>query len=419
VKETEPTNALARALRFIGVRRAAWLTAIALIIFIAFSQALRDQRVIVHQVTRSDVVQSIVASGRVESPLRVNIGSQIIGTVASVPVVEGDVVKAGQLLMLLEDGEAKASLAQAHAAVVQANTRLLQLREVGLPLALQVLRQAEVNLHNMYRQYERIRELEAQGFVGLAQLDDAQRTLDLAKSHLSAAQVQVKTNRSQGSDYLLAQAALEQANANVQIAIAKLSYTQIQAPVNGTLISHDVERGNVVQPGKTLMVLSPEDPMQLVVQIDEKNLAYIQYGQAAIGSADAYPNERFEATLTYINPSIDPQRGSVKVKFSVPNPPAYLKQDMTVSVDIEVAHRTNALVVPVEVVFDSTSNAPWVMKINDGRAQHQPVQLGVRGSGKVEIISGLQQGDQVISANTTTLIEGQRVHAVLNNSKLK
>ena len=96
----------------------------------------------------------------------------------------------------------------------------------------------------------------------------------------------------------------------------------IRAPVDGTLIARSVEPGNVVQAGKELMVLAPAGETQVVVQIDEKNLAQLKPGQQALASADAFPKERFRAELVYINPGIDALRGAVEVKLRVPEPPA-------------------------------------------------------------------------------------------------
>jgi HlyD family secretion protein len=364
-----------------------------------------------YAVTRSDIVQSVVASGHVETPSRITIGSQIVGTVAAIPVEEGQTVKAGQLLIALENSEAKAAEAQASAAVTQAQTRLRQLQELSLPTAQQAVHQAQINLQNVQRQYDRTKELRGQGFVGQSALDDAQHNLDLAKSQLRTAQLQVATNSAQGSDFQMAKSALAQAQANLKMAQARLEYTTIEAPVDGTLIARDVERGDVVQPGKALMVLSPAGQTQLVVQIDEKNLAALRMGQQALASADAYPDHRFPATLTYINPAIDPQRGSVEVKLNVPVAPPYLRQDMTVSVDIEVARRTDAIVAPAPAVHDINSNAPWVMTVDHGRARRRTVHLGIRGSTLVEIQSGLQPGELLISSNTASIADGQRVHS--------
>jgi HlyD family secretion protein len=380
-------------------------------------QWIQGPKVPTYTVRTGDILQTVVASGRVETPLRVSIGSQITGAVAAIPVEEGQSVAAHQVLVALEDSEAKASAAAAQATVVQAEARLKQIRDVAFPAAEQALRRAQANLANSRKQYERMKELEARKLVSQQQVDDAEMNREVAESEVRTAQLQVETNRPTGSDYAVADMALEQARANLTVAQAKLRYTQIEAPVDGTLIARDVERGDVVQPGKTLMVLSPAGQTQLVVQIDEKNLASLSLGQPALGSADAYPDQQFRAEVVYINPAIDADRGSVEVKLAVPDAPAYLRQDMTVSVDIEVARRVGTLIVAADAIHDASSGAPWVMKRSDGKVQRQAVKVGARGSGEVEILAGLHAGDQVISASNTNIAEGKRVRAVPANNR--
>ena len=363
-------------------------------------------------VTRGEVVQTVVASGRVATPRRVEIGSQITGTVDEIPVVEGQSVAAAQMLVTLKDDEYKAAVETARASVSQAEARLKQLRDVALPSAQQAARQAKATLLNARQQYDRVKDLSAKGFMGQSQLDDAKKTLDVAESQLRAAELQVETARASGSDYLIAKLALQQANANLGNALARLDYTTIEAPVAGTLITRDVEVGDVVQPGKVLMTLSPVGETQLVVQIDEKHLANLRLGQSALASADAYSAQTFDATLTYINPSVDPERGSIEVKLTVPSPPEYLRQDMTVSVDIEVARHADALTLPLDAVRDATGT-PWVMKVHDGHAVRQNVVLGALGSSKVEVTKGLIDAEPVLSATGNTVMPGQRVRVRL------
>lgn len=382
------------------------------------AQWLLGPKVPAYVVEQGNVLQTIVASGRVETPLRVDIGSQVTGAVAAIPVTEGQSVNAGQLLIALEDSEANAAVAAARAAVVQDQARLKQIREVTLPAAQQSLRRAQANLLNSNKQYERVKELKTSGVVTQSDFDTAQMNLEVAESDVQSAQLQVETNGLKGSDYLVANTALQQAQANLAAAVAKLNYTTIKAPVDGTLITRDVERGDVVQPGKALMVLSPAGQTQLVVQIDEKNLATLQVGQPALASADAYPQQNFPAEVVYINPAVDADRGSVEVKLKVPNAPAYLRQDMTVSVDVEVARHANTLTLAADAVHDSTSITPWVMKISDDKAKRQLVKLGARGAGKVEILEGLRAGELVIAAAGATVTEGKRVRAALSTDKV-
>ena len=367
----------------------------------------------VTKVVRRDVVQAIVASGRVETPYRVGIGSQIVGTVAKVPVAEGDRVKAGQVLIVLDAREAGALAKQAEVAVAQAEARLRQLRELQLPVASQSLRQAEVNLENAKATQERNRRLFESGFIGRSALDESRRALDVAQTQVDSARKQVETARPSGSDYAMAATALAQAQASLQAARARLAYTTIAAPRDGILIARDVEVGDVVQPGKSLMVLSPEGETQLVLQIDERNLSRLQIGQPALASADAYPNERFRAEVVYINPGVDPQRGTVEVKLRVADPPAYLRQDMTVSVDIEIERHANALALPADAVRDLGAAKPWVLEVNGSRTKRQDVTLGLRGEGWVEVRSGLEEGDLVVPAADTSVKPGRRVRTTL------
>lgn len=369
-------------------------------------------KVTVYPVERRELVQTVVASGRVETPLRVEIGSQVTGAIAAIPVNEGQAVKAGQVLIQLERSEADAAVEEARAALAQAGARLLQVRELGLPVARQTLRQAEANLETVRRQQHRNEQLFARGFIGQAQLDESQRAVHVAESQFAAAQVQARSVDERGSELLQARAALAQAQASLRLALARQGHTTIAAPLDGVLIARAAERGDVVQPGKVLMVLSPAGRTQLVVQIDEKNIALLHIGQPALASADAYPALRFGAELAYVNPAVDPQRGALEVKFDVPRPPAYLRQDMTVSVDIEVARRASAIVVPSEALHDSASGAPWVMKVAGRRLRRQQVALGVNGAGNTEIVAGLQPGELVAAAGTAGLAEGTRVRPV-------
>jgi HlyD family secretion protein len=363
------------------------------------------------QLQRGELIQTVVASGRIETPARVDVGSQIIGRVAAVPVKEGQTVKAGQLLIELEASDEKAALEQAAAAVRQAEVKLRQFHEQTQPMAEQALRQAQVTLLNIQKQYDRQRELVAQGFIGKAQLDDAQRNLDIAKSQYSSVQLQLQSTQPKGSDYQLASAALEQARANLHAAQARLDHSKITAVADGVLILRDVERGDTVQPGKVLMVLSPVGLTQLLVQIDEKNLRYLQLGQQALAQADAYPGQKFNAQVAFINPGINAQRGSVDVKLNVAEPPAFLKQDMTVSVEIEVARRKDTLSLNVEAIRDAAGSEPWVMLAENGKAVQRKVKLGMPGDKNIEILSGLTECDLVLPATGIAVLEGNRVRA--------
>ena len=392
-----------------------FLLALAVVIGLGTWQAARlilGPAVVVDQARFGNLVETVVASGHVETPYRVEIGSQITGTVEDVLVQEGEHVRKGQPLISLESRELKAAMVQSQGAVAQSEARIRQLEELTLPSAKESLTQAKANLLNAQKTFDRTAQLERNGYATRAALDDAQKTLDVARAIVRSAEFQVYTASPGGSDYVMAQTQLNQARANLDTAESRLGYATITAPRDGVLISRSVERGSVAQPGKTLLVLAPSGELQLVLQIDERNLGKIAVGQKAVASADAYPSRRFDAVISYINPGVDITRASVEVKLTVSDPPEYLRQDMTVSVDIEVAAKDGTLVLPARSVHDVQSGQPWVLGIRGGRAARQPVKTGLRGSSQVEIVEGMAAGEPAIPQSSGVLI-GQRVRAVL------
>ena len=367
--------------------------------------------VVVDIVRRADLVQTVVASGHVETPYRVEIGSQITGTVEDVLVEEGQAVTHGQPLVLLDNRELKAALVQVQGSVAQAEARVRQIRELVLPAARETLVQAQAVMLNAQQSYDRTVELSRTGSATRAALDDAVRALNVARTQVRGAELQVFTASPGGSDAVMAQTQLDQARANLETATSRLAYATILAPRDGRLLSRSVERGSVAQPGKALLVLAPHGETQLVIQLDERNLGLIALGQPALASADAFPDRRMEASVVYINPGIDIARAAVEVKLRVPNPPAYLRQDMTVSVDIETARRPQTLTLPARSVHDAGSAAPWVMRLREGRAARQSVKLGLRGASSIEILEGVGEGDAIVPANSG-ILTGQKIRAV-------
>jgi HlyD family secretion protein len=357
----------------------------------------------------SRITQSVVVSGRVLAPAKSEIGAVITGRVQAVAVDEGDHVTAQALLLELEQAELAAALAQARASEAAAQTRIRQWREVSAPNATEMLTQAEANHRVAARDAQRQEELFKQGFIGEARVDESRRSLSVAKSQLETARANAAANSTAGTERRLLEDQLTQARAAREAAAAKLAQTRIVAPAAGTILDRSVEPGDIVQPGKRLMTLAQDGPTRLSALIDEKNLALVTIGQPALAAADAFPTQRFAATLEYLSPGIDVQRGTVEAKFSVASPPSFLRADMTVSIDIGVADKDAALVLPVSAVRDAGLPEPWVLLLRAGRAQRVAVRLGARGAGNAEIVSGVVAGDEVIV--TRAIEPGQRVRA--------
>lgn len=385
-----------------------WL-ALAVLLGIAVTLGIRSRGPAVPTIVaaRRDIEQHIVASGRVMPPARVNVAALTGGLVVAVGVVEGQHVEKGALLVQIDDAEARAQVAQAKAAVGQASAKVEQLRRVGAIVASQGLSQAESRLESAQAEVERDRALVASGAIGKAQLDEAERALDVARAQRTAAQAQHVGTL--GADSRVAMSSLLQAQAQLTSAEVRLAQTRIVAAHAGVVLTRDVEVGDVVQAGRTMLVVANDGDVELVFQSDERNLASLALGQSARASADAFPQDVFDADVSYIAPSIDPQRGTVEVHLRVPQPPKVLRPDMTVSVDLLVATRKGALVVPKDVVRGLAMPKPWVLTVEQGRAVRRDVTLGIRGDGDVELTGGLAEGAVAIVPDGRILTAGQRV----------
>jgi HlyD family secretion protein len=362
--------------------------------------------------SRTDVEQHVVASGRVWVVTRVQISAQTAGRVVAVPAIEGRRVRAGHLLVQLDEAEARAAVAQARAAVSQAAARVEQRRRVGAVVASEALREAEANLVRAEADLARAEKLAAAGAVSAADLEEARRAAQVARAQRAAATAQQEAAAPDGAESRIAVSALRESQAQLSAAEARLEQLRIVARQDGVILTRAVEPGDVVQPGTTLLEMAADGETQLVIEPDERHLAWIRHGHRARVSADAYPGEIFDAEVSYIAPSIDPQRGSVAVRLRVPDPPPFLRPDMTVSVDLTVAAKRNVLAVPSEAVRGAATHAPWVLIVDGGRIATRRVALGIRGEGVTEILDGLEEGAEVVLESERLLADGQRVRAV-------
>ena len=329
----------------------------------------------------------------------------------AVGAVEGQHVAKGDLLVQIDDAEARAQVAQAKATVSQASGKVEQLKRVGAIVASQALTQAQSHLDGATAELERDARLAESGAITGLQLDEAKRAVDVARAQRDAAEAQHVGTL--GADSRVAMSTFMQAQAQLTSAEIRLAQTRVVAAHDGVVLSRAVEVGDVVQPAHTLMVVASDGDVELVFQSDERNLATLALRQPAKAAADAFPQESFDADLDYLAPSIDPQRGTVEVHLRVPKPPAFLRPDMTVSVDLLVASRTSALVLPAETVHGLATPQPWVLTIAHGATERRNVTLGIRGDGDVEVTGGLEAGALAVVPDGQLLTLGQRVRVVV------
>lgn len=307
------------------------------------------------------LVRTLQFSARVATLSRVEVGSTVTARVDQVLVREGEQVRTDQPLVKLESEELQAALAQAVATE----------------------KQAEATLTAARAELERTEALVAQGFLSASRRDDAQRAVDVARAQRQAGIAAISAAR------------------------ARLTQMVITAPAPARVLSRHVEPGQIVQPGKALLGLALAGPTQIVAQVDERFLEQLRVGQKAMVVADAFAGQRLPATIISIAPEVDAQRGAVEVKFSLDQPPpAFLREDMTLSAEVETARRDRALVLPARGL--RTGATGEAMLVAEGRrAVERPVRTGLRTLDAVEVLSGVREGELVLLS--PTLKPGARV----------
>ena len=394
-------------------RRWLWLVAAGAVLAVAVIAwlALRGPRVDALPLRYAPLVRTLQFSARVSTLSRVDVGATVTGRVAQVLVREGALVRRDDVLVQLESAELRATLTQGVASERQAQARLSGLRSTGRSGAQATLAQANATLVAATAELNRVHQLVAQGFFSMSRLDDARRAVDVARAQQSGAEAQTRAVGDGGTDVTQAQAQLAAGQAATAAAQARLAQAAVLAPADARVLTRQVEPGQIVQPGKALMSLALSGPTQLVAQVDERFLDQLRVGQAAAVVADAFPGERFAARVLSIAPSVDAQRGAIEVKFSLEQqPPAFLREDMTLSVEVETGRRVRALVLPLRALrTQAAGESATVLVADAGRAQARTVRLGLRSLNAVEVLEGLAEGDDVLLGGA--IKTGDRIRA--------
>lgn len=350
------------------------------------------------------LVQNVVATGRVATVSRAQVGSEISGVVLQRLVQEGDQVKPGDLLVVLKSDELLAQVRQAELA-------LTELASSRRPQAAAELASAKAQLEQASREATRRRNAEA-GILSREQVEQAVEAERVARNNYETARVKAAA---------LAAGQVEEASLREQLAVAQaqLAKTKIRAAVAGTVLTRDVEPGDLVQPGQTLFTIALTGNTEIRVPLDERNLPQLALQQNATVISDAYPDQSFPARINFIAPSIDPQRGTVEVRLTVNPVPDFLRQDMTVSVNVETAKRTRALAIPNDALSSIKGDKAVVLMVRDGKVQRQQITLGLRGLAMSEVKTGLSEGDQVLADAESSLEDGTRVRLKPQQSSLQ
>jgi HlyD family secretion protein len=354
------------------------------------------------KVERGDLAKSVVATGKVTPITKVEVKSKASGIVKKLLVDSGDKVKKGQLLAQLDKEEIEAQVEQSRAAVQAAEASLTS-SEADYERAKVDAEGPDVPL--LKRAYERAIGMAKEGVVSTSALEDAQKNYELAlnKQNVSKAQVTVlkaKIAQSQGQ--------LGQDRANLKQLEEQLSYTDIESPIDGVVLSRDVEMGDAVSSilvlgssATLVMTLGDTSSVYVKGKVDESDIGKVYLGQPARIKVESFKDKTFNGVVTKISP-MGVEKDNVttfEVRVSINNPGGELKAEMTANAEVILEEHKNVLQIPEgSIIYDKDKKASVEVPDSSGKdgKKKVAVNIGISNGAKTELLSGLKEGDQVV-----------------------
>ncbi|HEY6180958.1 MAG TPA: efflux RND transporter periplasmic adaptor subunit [Terriglobales bacterium] len=354
------------------------------------------------KVERHDLAKSVVATGKVQPITNVEIKSKASGIVKKLFVDASDKIKKGQLLAQLDKEEIQAQVEQGHAALAAS--------QASLTGAQADYERAKVDAEGpdvplLKRAYDRAVGMQKDGVVSASALEDAQKNYEMAlnKQNVSKAQLSVLKARIAQSQ---AQVARDQAN--LRQLEEQLSYTDITAPIDGVLLSRDVEIGDAVSSilvlgSSATLVMTLGDTSEVYVKgkVDESDIGKVYLGQPARIKVESFKDKTFEGKVTKISP-LGVEKDNVttfEVRVSINNPGGELKAAMTANAEIILEEHKNVLQIPEgAIIYDKDKKASVEVpdpKGKDGKKK-VAVNIGISNGAKTEVLSGLKENDEVV-----------------------
>jgi HlyD family secretion protein len=351
---------------------------------------------------KGDLAKSVVATGKIEPITKVEIKSKASGIVKKLYIEAGDHVKAGQILAELDREEIQAN--------VRASEAQLSSSEANQRAAEAEFKRSEVDAEGpdipmLKRAYERAVNMAKEGVVSQSSLDDAQKAYELALNKQNVARAVLTVNKAKMAQ---ATADVQRQRANLEQLREQLSYTTITAPIDGIVLSRDVEVGDAVSSilvlgSSATLVMTLGDTQEVYVKgkVDESDIGKVYLGQAARIKVESFKDKTFTGKVTKISP-MGVEKDNVttfEVRVSINNPGGELKAAMTANAEIILEEHKNVLMVPEgAIIYDRDKKASVEVPDPKGKEGKNKlaVQVGISNGAKTEITAGLNEGQQVV-----------------------
>lgn len=357
-------------------------------------------------VTRRDVHQKVLATGTVslKTGAEVKIGTRISGQLEKLGVRIGDSVEKGDLIAVIEHQDLLSRVAKFKADLRSEEVRLMKIQQespLEINKARAELEELEVQLRLAKKNLQRNLELNKQGFISTTAIDEAEKEEAVLQAKLKLALEQLKLLEMKlQNDIQLAETIVEKARANLKEEEILLSYAKITAPIDGVVAFISTQEGETVVASlsaPTFVTLIDLDQLETTVFVDETDIGRVKTGQTAVFTVDAYADKFFKGVVREIHPKAVIKDNVVNYEVILEIDPAHiglLRPEMTANVVITTGTRPLVLTIPREAVNRLGKKSFVILKEN-GVLIEKPIATGWREDKYIEVVSGLNEGDEV------------------------
>lgn len=378
-------------------------------------------------VTRMDIENNVMASGKIEAKHTVDIGSQVSGEVTNLYVDIGDVVKKGEIIAQIDPLTQKNHLTNQQANLEQSLANLesskanLATRQASLESSKADLASQEASLAQAQSDYARIQSLATSNAVSIQEIEKALTSVKTAQANVESAKQAIKIAQANltasKADITTAQASIKKSQTEVSTAQKNLNNTRITAPMSGTVISISTKQGQTVnanQSAPTIVTLADLSTVRVKAKISEADVINLKAGMPVYFNVIGNADKKINATLQAIEPAPENTTANTNNSdsavyymgyFDVPNPDGQLRINMTAQVYIVENKVSNVLSVPSAAIKKGKQGTYVKLLQTDGKSIEQPVKTGISNRVNTEILEGLNEGQTVIiseEANTQT-----------------
>jgi multidrug efflux pump subunit AcrA (membrane-fusion protein) len=357
----------------------------------------------VDRVSISPIEDYYEATGTVRSKTTIVLSSKVMGAVMSLRVREGDRVRAGQVLIEIDNRDASAQLQKAEAGLRQAQEGLAEVEQAA-NAAKSTQAAAEANKRLADSTYARYQTLFERKSVSQQEFDEAQAKREMAEAEARRAADTLKMLAAKKRQAL---AQIDQARAEVANAQVYLSYARIASPISGVVVAKHMEVGSTATPGAPLLTIEDGSRYRLEVAVVESQLGKIVVGQQARARIDAFGANDLEGGVSEITPAAEPMSRSYTVKIDLPSRQG-LRSGLY-GVARFVSGKKQAMLVPRKAVVERGQLAGVFVVDDASVARLRLVKTGKSYGENVEVLSGLSDGERIVVDGVTNVKDGVRL----------